>query len=148
MLTQAVVSMPLVAVLYTRLAKTRARAAELGGALGAALFTGLPLAVGTWIAAPDVARVLLAGAGAGAGEPAAETLAWCLRAAVGAIALGAYGSVVVRAFYVAGDPWSPLCIGGLLSIAVNAVLDALVVTRFGVVGLAAVTSARPHRSAM
>ncbi len=144
-LTHTVVAMPLVAVLYTRLARSRpagddAGARDTSAALSGTLFAGLPLAAGTWVAAPDLAAVLLAGARRGASPEAMASLALCLRAYVGALALAGTGSLLVRVFYVARDTWTPMCWGGLLPMLANVGLDALVYRRFGVVGLAAVTS--------
>jgi hypothetical protein len=63
--------------------------ALVGGLAEAGLFTGLPVAVGTFVLAPDLAHALLAGAGGHAS--AAALLGACLRAYVGVLALGAYG---------------------------------------------------------
>ncbi len=134
-LGQAVVVMPLVTVLYTRLARRATDAAGTGAALAGTLFAGLPLAAGTWVVAPDVAALLL-----GTDAANAARLAACLRAYAGVLALAAYGSLLVRAFYVAGDTRTPMLWGGLFSMATNLLLDALVVHRFGVAGIAAASS--------
>jgi putative peptidoglycan lipid II flippase len=140
-LTQAVLAMPLVTVLYTHLARSEAgdRARAPQPALAAGLFTGLPVAVGTFVLAPDLAHALLAGAGGQAS--AAPLLGACLRAYVGVLALGAYGSLLVRVYYVRSDTRTPLWLGGVLPMALNLAGDAWAAPRFGLVGIAWVSSA-------
>ncbi len=139
--SQAVLSLPLVAVLYTRMARAHAhpeKSARAGEeAFQAVTYVGAALAAWTWLASPELAAALLSGA-APAGS--VQTLSDCLRAYAGVLALGGFGSILARAYYVRGDTRTPMILGGLLPMALNVILDWLFVKRFGVVGLAAVTS--------
>ncbi len=59
----------------------------------------------------------------------------------GIILLGGVGSLLVRGFYAIGNTRDPMIWGGLLPLAANVILDALVFRRWDVYGVAAVTSA-------
>ncbi|MEW6774948.1 MAG: lipid II flippase MurJ [Bdellovibrionota bacterium] len=144
-LTQAVLSLPLVTVLYTRMSE-RKTDSDLPGtssreALQAVLYLGLPLATWTWVTAQDLASFLLASSSSAPQDPAAPVLlALSLRAYAPVLALAGVGSVLLRAFYVQESFWVPTVLGGIVPMVLNVLLDYLVLDPWGVVGLAAVTS--------
>ena len=139
---QAILSMPLVTVIFTRLSKEAAaekQSSDAGReAFAAVFFIGIPAALWTWAAAPDLAAFLLFGSARGPQEFA--TLANALRAYSALIACMAFGSVLVKSFYAQERVVSPMIWGGILPMGLNVVFDWLLVERYGVVGLAAVTS--------
>ena len=139
---QAILAMPLVTVLYTKLS-AEASDEDAGGAVSreafsAVFFIGIPAAVFTWIAAPDLARFLLLGRARSAEEIA--VLSGALRAYGVLVAGMGFGSVLVKAFYAQERVLVTMVWAGLVPILFNAVLDWLLVERYGVVGLASVTS--------
>lgn len=140
-LTQAVLAMPVVMVLYTRLSREAASgglsAASARKGVSAALFIGFPLAAWTLVAAPDLAGLFLA---RHEDPEATRALSDCLRAYAGVLALLGLGSFLVRAFYADGDTRTPFWFAGVIPVVFNVILDWALVSRFGLTGLAAVTS--------
>lgn len=139
---QAILSMPLVTVLFTRLSKEAAAGDTSNDAsregFAAVFFIGIPAAIWTWAAAPDLATFLLYGRARGPEELTILTNA--LRAYSALIACMAFGSVLVKSFYAQQRTISPMLWAGLSPMILNVIFDWLLVERYGVVGLAAVTS--------
>lgn len=139
---QAILSMPLVTVLYTKMSAEAAAQKTAGAAsreaFSAVFFIGIPAAAWTWIAAPDLARLLLLDRVRGVDE--LQTLIHALRAYSFLIAGMAFGSVLVKGFYAQERTLSPMIWAGVVPMIFNVVFDWLLVERFGVAGLAAVTS--------
>jgi putative peptidoglycan lipid II flippase len=140
---QVVLAAPVASVVFARLSRDAARgdweafASSAGRATERAFFLAVGAAL-LLVAAGERAATLLLGPGAG--PDATASLAACFAALSGIVVFGPWGSILARACLASRRDGVALLFLGVVPMLLNALLDALLVGRFGVVGLAAVTS--------
>jgi putative peptidoglycan lipid II flippase len=143
-LVLAVLVSPITAVLYPTLADYEARRDRRGlfraidRGLRAVVAGMLPVAIAIATLAPLALAIFFEH---GRFSSADTVLVSGVLACYGLVfVLGGVGSLVVRGFYTVNNTRDPMIWGGLVPIVFNVVMDALVFRRFGVYGIAAVTS--------
>jgi putative peptidoglycan lipid II flippase len=140
----AVLVSPVTAVLYPALAGYEARSDHRGlfravdRAVRSVISGMLPVAIGICVLALPVLDLLFEHGRFSNTDT--RRVAGILAFYSGILVLGGVGSLLVRGFYAVGNIRDPMIWGGLVPLALNAILDALVFRRFDVYGVAAVTS--------
>jgi putative peptidoglycan lipid II flippase len=143
-LVLSVLVSPITAVLYPTLADYEARRDRTGlfravdRGLRAVIACMLPVAVAIVTLAP-LALTLFFEHGRFSSSDTMR-VSGILGCYAGVVVLGGVGSLVVRGFYTVNNTREPMIWGGLVSVVLNVVMDALVFRRLGVYGIAAVTS--------
>jgi putative peptidoglycan lipid II flippase len=140
---QAVLAAPIASLVFARLSRHAARGdwAELARSARSATERGFFLSIGAVMVVVGLARpaaaLLL---GEDGSTVAVRTVSACLIALSGSLAFAVWGSILTRACLAARRDLFALLSLGVLPMLSNAILDAALVERAGVVGLAAVTS--------
>jgi putative peptidoglycan lipid II flippase len=135
---------PVTSVLYPALAGYEARQDRRGlfravdRGVRAVMAGMIPVTVGIVILASPFLRMLFEHGRFSSTDT--SRVAAILACYAGILILGGVGSLLVRGFYAIGNTRDPMIWGGILPLVANAVMDLLVYRRFGVYGVAAVTS--------
>jgi putative peptidoglycan lipid II flippase len=143
-LVLAVLVSPATSVLYPSLAGFEARGDRAGlfraidRGVRAVIAGMLPVAIAMALLAGPAMRALFEHGRFAAADT--ERVAGILACYGGILWLAGVGSLLVRGFYAVGNARDPLIWGGLVPVALNAGMNALVFRRFDVYGVAAVTS--------
>jgi len=140
---QAVLAAPIASLVFVRLSRHAARGdwADLASSARSATERGFFLSIGAVMVVVGLARpaaALLLGEAESAA--AVRTVSACMIALSGSLAFAVWGSILTRACLAARRDLFALLSLGVLPMISNAILDAALVERAGVVGLAAVTS--------
>ncbi len=142
-LLQAVLVAPVSGLVFASLSQAAARGAwrqfadETRRATLAGFALSVPAALLVALLGFDLATFLL---GPEEADAARMTVTHCLWALSGIVVFGVWGSILARACIASGNLGAAVWFLGIIPIALNAVLDAWLAPRFGVAGLAAVTS--------
>jgi putative peptidoglycan lipid II flippase len=140
---QAVLAAPIASIVFVRLSRHAAREgwADLARSACSATERGFFLSIGAVMVVAGLARPAAALLfGQAESTVAVHTVAACLLALSGSLVCAVWGSILVRVCLAVRRDFFALLSLGVLPMISNAILDAALVERAGVVGLAAVTS--------
>ncbi len=144
-LVLAVLVAPVTAVIYPALATCEARGDRreifrvLDRGVRAVIAGMIPFTLALCVLATPAMRLLFEGGRFSDADT--SRVAGILICYGGILVLGGVGSLLVRGFYAIGNVRDPMIWGGLVPLASNVILDALVFRRWDVYGVTAVTSA-------